>query len=180
MLNRLPRDLANIVCAFAYNATLQETKRSLHIILELKRHYLHPYVKACKVPDYTSCSDSWLYDRDDMRPGLFAPFSHQIGRSTSPFETFFVWFSFCDLWDVPRISQVMYDLDWRKTNWIRRETGIRDRQALLFWIATTTVGVVYCSRMFPRIEHRMLKKYPSTSSRYLVSKNYDEWTAYFS
>ena len=77
MLCDLPRDLANLVCAFAYNATLEETERSLGVILELKKNYLHPYVKANKVPDYTSVTDGWYYDRVEMRPGLLAPFCMQ-------------------------------------------------------------------------------------------------------
>ena len=111
--------LTNLVCAFAYNATIKETERSLDVILELKKNYLHPYVKSTKVPDYTNVTDGWYYDRAEMRPGLLAPFCMDVTRSISPFEHFFVWFAFSDLWNIPKISQVIFDMDWRKAGWIR-------------------------------------------------------------
>ena len=178
MLLNLPQDLADIVCGFAYNARLGETLRSLYIIMELKTNYIHPYVKAQRVPDYTECVDGWCYCRRDMRPGLLAPFNPMISRAASPFDTFFVWFSFCDLWNMNTISQVINDLDWRRVQWIKRETGMIDRHAFMFWVATTTIGVLYCSRLFTRIKLSMLKKYPSSVTRRLVSNKFDEWTAF--
>ena len=178
MLCDLPRDLANIVCAFAYNASLEETKRSLGVILELKKNYLHPYVKANKVCDYTCVTDGWYYDRVEMRPGLLAPFCMQVKRNISPFEQFFVWFAFSDLWNIPKISQVVFDMDWRKAGWIRRETGFRDRQSFLLWVATTTKGILYCSTMLTKIRLSMLKKYPTALSRYLACDQFDEWVGY--
>ena len=178
MLLDLPYDLANLVCAFAYNATLKETQRSLDVILELNTNYLHPYVKASKVPDYTSVTDGWYYDRVEMRPGLLAPFCLQVTRSISPFKQFFVWFAFSDLWNIPKISQVIFDMDWRKASWIRRETGFRDPQTFLLWVATTTKGILYCSSMLPRVRLSMLKKYPTAISRLLVCDKFDEWAGY--
>ena len=178
MLCDLPRDLANIVCAFAYNASLEETKRSLGVILELKKNYLHPYVKANKVCDYTCVTDGWYYDRVEMRPGLLAPFCMQVKRNISPFEQFFVWFAFSDLWNIPKISQVVFDMDWRKAGWIRRETGFRDRQSFLLWVATTTKGILYCSNMLTKIRLSMLRKYPTNISRYLACDHFDEWVGY--
>ena len=178
MLEKLPTVIADLVCSFAFCSTYSEMKRSLRIILDLQQHYIHPYVRAHRVGDYALVDDSWYYDKRTMGLGLLAPYC--VGRESrqSPFESFFVWFAFVELWNIPKISRVLFDLDWRKVNWIRAQTGFRDRESLLFWIATTTDGVVYCSQMFTRLKLHMLKKYPATVSRYLVCDNFDEWTAY--
>ena len=176
MLASLPRDLINIICLFAYNASYKETLRSLDIILELKRNYIHPYIKANSVPDYAHCTDGWYYDRVEMRPGLLAPFCPNVVRTTSPFDKFFVWFAFSDLWNIQQVSQVICDMDWRKTSWIRRDTGFRSRQSFLLWVATTAKGILYCSVMFTKLRLSMLKKHPTRLTRYLVSEHFDDWS----
>lgn len=178
MLEELPLVLADLICGFAFRATFAETKRSLAIIVGLKKHYIHPYVRSSSVGDYSRVDDPWYYDRDSMGLGLLAPYCVKRRSVASPFERFFVWFAFCELWNIPKISRVLFDLDWRKAGWIRRQTGFRDRQQLLLWIATTEEGIVYCSKMFTRLKLSMLKKYPASISRYLVCDNFDEWTAY--
>ena len=178
MLEELPLVLADLVCDFAFCATYAQTKKSLSLILGLSQNYIHPYVRASSVGDYSLAKDPWYYDRASMGLGLLAPYCVKRKSVPSPFEKFFVWFAFCELWNVPKISRVLFDLDWRKAGWIRRQTGFRDRQSLLLWIATTNEGIVYCSKMFTKLKLSMLRKYPATLSRYLVCDSFDEWTAY--
>ena len=158
MLASFPRDLINIICLFAYNASYKETLRSLDVILELKTNYIHPYIKASSVPDYARCTDGWYYDRVEMRPGLLAPFHQSI-------------------WQIFRVVCVLIcDMDWRKTSWIRRDTGFRSRQSFLLWVATTAKGILYCSVMFTKLRLSMLKKHPTRLTRYLVSEHFDDWS----
>jgi hypothetical protein len=163
---------------FCFDANLWQTKRSLDAILRLKRDYIHPYVKANMVIDYTLIRDRWYYDRENMQIGILAPFHPSQKRVPSPFEIFFVWWTFSGLWNIPKISRVVYDLDWRKAGWVKRQTGFRDRSSLLMWVATTSTGVAYCSQMMTQIRPGMFKKYPSDVSKYLVCANFDEWVGY--
>jgi len=44
---------------------------------------------------------------------------------------------------------------------------------LMLWACSSLEGIDYCSHLFDRVEHRMLKKYPSSLGRFLATSNYE-------
>ena len=168
----LPTDLQDLVCGYCWDATVKQTKRSLCHALVFKDASLHPSVRMHTVRDYTYVKNRWTYNRDTMSPGILAPFRTAFMRySTSPLESFFVWFSFCELWNIPLITEFLYDLDWRKCGFIRRETGFRARHDLLMWICSSLQGLYYYSDLLYRVKSRLLKKKPAPFTDSIARSN---------
>ena len=173
MLRALPLDLSNIVCRYAFDASVEETVRALSYILELKTRSLHPYAVNEVVCNYVDVRESYIYSRELMESSFFAPWRN-TNPVPSPFRKFFVWFSRSELWNTRNICSILDNLDWRVARKLVHDLPfpvVRGRKTLLMqWIINSPAdGAVYCSELFRRLTLHSLRLNPSSAARYLIS-----------
>ncbi len=153
-MDRLPRDLQNMVCEFAYDATLSQTLAAVRHLCEIKKHFIHWCCLSRFVWNYTFDQNS-AYDRGTKSRNYFLPpYTRQLERS--PLFEFFVWFSEDDLWDTDRIASVMFDLDFRRAKKHLHDCPIdirwRARESLWRWLySDPTPAALYISKFFARV-----------------------------
>ena len=148
----LPPELVNLITGFAFDATVGETLDSLGIILDMKRHDIHPFMLASMVGDYSLCRNQWHYDRPTRRASIMGPYCPLRRVTPSPFAEFHsVWFSYADLFNYFSIQQVLFDIDWRCVKHICKQVGYRNREAFSDWVCNSSDGIVFCSGFFKEI-----------------------------
>ena len=100
MIRELPIDLQSLVCNFAYNANLGETKEANQI-------YCTMVVNAW-VFDYSNESE-YVYNRHTKRSAYFGrPYCRATKQiRDSPFVEFFVWFCQADLWNELQMGHIV-------------------------------------------------------------------------
>ena len=172
LLSDLPPELLNLVTGFAFDATPDETLASLDLILDMKRHDIHPFMLTTMVGDYSLCKNHWHYDRATHRASIMGPYCPLRKVTPNPFVEFHsVWFSFADLFNYFSIQQILFDIDWRCVKHICKQIGYRNREAFSDWVCNSSDGIVFCSTFFKAINLPWLKKYPSELSRFIAVQN---------
>ena len=159
-------DLQNIVCQFAWDATLEETLCSLEYLLFVNDLNLHPYCLADGAEDHTNASP-YLYDREKRHSCV--RFSWGTRCQDTPLKTFFVWFSKHHIIAHSRIHQLLFDLDWRTVRHRFHEVGCRSRESLVEYLCSGLHGVILVSQLFDEISLRHLKLHPSGLSRQMIN-----------
>ena len=171
MLSRLIPDIQNIVCAFAFDATLQETLDSLEYLTFLDQLDLHPSVYTEFLTDH-SVSSPYVYDRDNrecvMRP--WPPRYNYFTRSSrhlSPRESFFVWFARNEMFSYPVMWNVLSDIDWRTVRGRFKNNTTRGR-FMEDIEAAPLAGAIEYSCLVRDITMCNLKLHPSGYTRAMV------------
>ena len=112
----LPTCISDLICRFAYDASLKETRSSLNICLDLLDDLGSHAIINPTCCDYTR-SPTWVYTRETMQTMdryTFHIWALKTEPCINPLYRFFVWFNMRDLFNYPRIHQLIEDLDWRK------------------------------------------------------------------
>ena len=112
----LPTCISDLVCLFAYDATLAETKTSLDICSSLLEDIGSHVILKSMCSDYTH-SPSWVYCRDTMQTYdhyTFHMWTLNTRPAVNPLYNFYVWFSIRDLFAYTHVHQLIDDFDWRK------------------------------------------------------------------
>ena len=161
-------DLWSIVCSFAYNATLQETKQSLDQILWLKGESINPLLLSDFVYDYSAVAQTYHFNRATRTARYYAKYKCERPKTT-PIINFFVWYEIEDLFNTHILERVLWDLDYRSVKKHMLDCPVSiirfARENLTRWIHEDPVcSVLYFNRIFPRLTTRMLRYYPSSIS----------------
>ena len=172
-ISKLPKDLGDLCCKFAFDATMAETCESIDLIIELKGHDLHPMILSAFVGDYSLCGDKWHYCRSTHSVSAMGPYCPLRRIVPPPFnEVHTIWFAYNELFNYYTIQQVLFDIDWRRARRIVSVAGYRGRDAFAKWVCGTMDGLVFCSHFFKMITRDLLKKYPTETSRFIALTNY--------
>ena len=171
MLAALPKDLTNLVTLFAYNATLEQTKKSLKYVLRVKNLDLHPVAVAQYVNDYSTHSHL-MYDRQTQESKYFSAWCTHL--RLTPLREFFVWYARADLFAQFRVACLIDDLDFRTVKKYLSNCPIsvsrNAKLCLVRWIYSNPLDAsVYTSKLFRKVGLSELRLYPTALSRYLLS-----------
>ena len=170
---RLPTDLQDIICRFAYDATLSETKRSLAFIISVKVRDLHPVVVSEYVNNYTEVTCPFTYDRMRQESSFFAPW-RVLNSTVTPFRHFFVWFARSELWNHYQICAVIDSMDFRSARKLMHDCPIllsrHAKATIIRWIhQEPTDASLYLSNIFRNLTLYDLRFHPGTLSRFIIS-----------
>ena len=184
MLSLLPKDLANLVIEFTYDASEQQVTESLNYILFMKELQLHPATLNEGVFDYSDCKDG-MYDRETKcNFGYFAPWN--CAKVDTPFRSFFVWWSKRDLFCRERMKSVISDLDFRMVSFLFRDFPVKrcrnyKLRILEFIDICPEEAAIALSPIFREIKYEQLLLAPTTMGRFIVSAHcasVPNWTKY--
>ena len=164
MFSLIP-DLKSIVCEFAWDASLEETRESLKYVLFVNKLNLHPY-----------CLTTWVEDHTDANGLSYSRLlRHSFTRSwltpkcESPLREFFVWFAKSAIFDYARIAHLLSDCDWRTIRPLLKDSGARSRAGLLDEVESTMYGLLRVSKLFDGLQIHNLKMRPTPLSRQLIA-----------
>ena len=123
MFTSLPADLVDLICRFAYDANIHETRSALEYCLFIKELRLHPCCLNEGVFDYSGCTDEMYCRTNRESLGYFAPWFAQ--QTNSPLRSFFVWFSQKDIFHIYKMTAAVFDLDFRMVKTLFHDFPIR-------------------------------------------------------
>ena len=180
MFAKLPIVLQSLVCEFAYDANLDQTKRALEYILHIKSLNLHPLVLRDFVHNYNGSKCPLTYSRLHQTASFFAPWTC-TPCTVSPLTNFFVWFSRAELFDLDRVSVIVNDLDMRLAKKLFTNCPIciqrEAKMCLIQWLNIMPIEACrYIGTILRNVRLDDLRLHPTTLSRYMVSHQYDENT----
>jgi hypothetical protein len=167
MKDLLP-DLWNIVCEFAYNASLNETQSALTQILWLKSEKINSLLLNPVVYDYAEVAQTFYYNRETRTARYYAKYKIDP-PTTTPLQIFFVWFELDDLFNTRVLERLLWDLDYRSVKKHMVDCPITivrfARENLTQWIRDDPVSSsIYLNTVLPKLRLDMLRYYPSTIS----------------
>ena len=174
MFESLPTVLVDLICRFAYDATLEETKSALHYILFMKGLCLHPLCMREYVSDFSTVRKPYIYSRIGRQSiSFFAPWS-ATNCVPSPFYKFFVWFSRSELYDSTKMRIVVDDLDFRCIKNMFDEFPVQKQRNYKYSIMEyidldPENSAIHLSPIFREISLVNLCFHPSTLARFLIS-----------
>jgi hypothetical protein len=172
MFALLPTVLQDIILQYAYDATLSQTNSALDYILFMKEIGLHPCVVRSGCFDYSLACKRKYCRETHMHTGFFSPWNVQ--QVDTPFRSFYVWWSKRDLYDLPRMTWVIDDMDFRSVRELFRSFPVPCRRdyklhVKLFVENDPEQAAIFLSPIFREMGNEHLIMNTSNVGRYIVS-----------
>ena len=156
MIGSLPTCLQDLICAFAWNADLAQTKSALDDVLVIKSYHLQTMILSQICGDYSEAPD-YIYSKQAKQcRTVFSRYTVN-NYHTTPLLNFYVWFAHEELINYERVFSLLVDLDWRRIRPMVYESGYPSRIEFMRFVSENFRGVVYCSRVLNQIEPSMFR-----------------------